>query len=238
MKGDWGEVRLASSNNIHDAVVRYATKGLHIYFDGAINLNNDTDVIHSTFMENTVGLSLSALDNGDILAVIQDSTFSSNGIHIQGNPSNTGKTGHLCVMAHNNDLFGLKLAQNGVENNNLNGVSPTLIECPTPIAFDATNNYWGDASGPYHPSLNPEGLGSRVSDRVAFDPWLDNAINPPATYFISGRVTKDTAIGEGMPGVLIALDGDLPDPLTTTTDPDGYYSFTGLSDGSYILSPR
>lgn len=237
VKGDWGEVRLASSNNIHDAVVRYATKGLHIYFDGAINLNNDTDVIHSTFMENTVGLSLSALDNGDILAVIQDSTFSSNGIHIQGNPSNTGKTGHLCVMAHNNDLFGLKLAQNGVENNNLNGVSPTLIECPTPIAFDATNNYWGDASGPYHPSLNPEGLGSRVSDRVAFDPWLDNAINPPATYFISGRVTKDTAIGEGMPGVLIALDGDLPDPLTTTTDPDGYYSFTGLSDGSYILSP-
>ncbi len=236
-KGDWGEVRLASSNNIHDAVVRYAAKGLHIYFDGAINLNNDSDVTHSTFIENTVGLSLSALDNGDILAAILDSTFSSNGIHIQGNPSNTGKTGHLCVMAHNNDLFGKKLTQNGIENNNLNGVSPTLVECPTPIAFDATSNFWGDPTGPYHASLNPSGLGSRVSDRVAFDPWLGEAVNPPATYSISGRITLDTAVGDGLSGVTVTLYGDLPDPLTTTTNADGYYSFTGLSDGSYIVSP-
>jgi hypothetical protein len=236
-KGDWGEVRLASSNNFHDAVVRYATKGLHIYFDGAINLNNDTDVTHSTFIENTVGLSLSALDNGDILASILDSTFNMNGIHIQGNPSNVGKTGHLCVMAHNNDLFGKKLGQNGVENNNLNGVSPELEDCPTPIAFDATNNYWGDPSGPYHPTLNSDGLGSRVSDRVAFEPWLEEAINPPATFSISGQITKDTAVGEGLPGVTVILQGDLPDPLTTTTDPDGYYSFSGLSDGSYLVSP-
>jgi len=36
----------------------------------------------------------------------------------------------------------------------------------------AENNWWGDATGPYHPSLNPGGLGDTVSDYVDFDPWL------------------------------------------------------------------
>jgi hypothetical protein len=32
-------------------------------------------------------------------------------------------------------------------------------------------NWWGDASGPYHPSKNPDGKGDRVSDNVHFTPW-------------------------------------------------------------------
>jgi parallel beta-helix repeat protein len=37
---------------------------------------------------------------------------------------------------------------------------------------NAVNNWWGDATGPYHPTLNPGGLGDSVSDYVEFDPWL------------------------------------------------------------------
>ena len=33
-------------------------------------------------------------------------------------------------------------------------------------------NWWGDLSGPYHPALNTNGRGNRVSNDVAFDPWL------------------------------------------------------------------
>ncbi|GAP15711.1 Calx-beta domain/Carboxypeptidase regulatory-like domain/Right handed beta helix region [Longilinea arvoryzae] len=234
--GDWGEVQLAASNAFHNAVVRYATKGLHIYFDGGVNLNNLTTVDHCTFTQNTTGISLTALDNGDISAGISHSTFYLNTIHIQGNPSGAGKTGHLCVKAHNNDLFGTKTTQNGIENNNLNGYSPALPDCAAP-AFDATSNYWGDASGPYHPTLNIPGLGSRVSDRVAFDPWLGNAVIPPATYTISGRITKDTAVGDGLPGVSVLLQGDLPNELNTVTDENGYYSFSGLQNGNYFVSP-
>ena len=36
----------------------------------------------------------------------------------------------------------------------------------------AEYNWWGDASGPYHPMANPGGLGDPVSDYVDFDPWL------------------------------------------------------------------
>ncbi|TLN18719.1 hypothetical protein FDZ74_06845, partial [bacterium] len=235
-KSDWGEVQLASSNDFGNAVVRYATKGLHIYFEGAVNLNNFSTVNHSTFMENATGISLTTVDNGDISALITDSTFSSNTVHIQGNASNTGKTGHLCVEAHHNDLFGTKASQNGIVNNNLNGFSPALVDCAAP-AFDATSNYWGHASGPYHPTLNSAGLGSTVSDRVAFDPWLGSAVFPPATYSINGRITRDSAIGVGLPGVVVTLQGGTAGEVTAISDVNGYYSFSGLANGNYLVSP-
>jgi len=36
---------------------------------------------------------------------------------------------------------------------------------------DATLNWWGDASGPTHPS-NPDGSGDAITDRVIYSPWL------------------------------------------------------------------
>jgi len=38
---------------------------------------------------------------------------------------------------------------------------------------NALNNWWGHPSGPFHPTLNPDGMGNAVSDNVDFDPWLD-----------------------------------------------------------------
>ncbi len=40
-----------------------------------------------------------------------------------------------------------------------------------PFLVDATDNWWGYASGPYHPILNPGGQGNRVGDNITFDPW-------------------------------------------------------------------
>ncbi|MGD9347417.1 MAG: right-handed parallel beta-helix repeat-containing protein [Candidatus Aminicenantes bacterium] len=42
--------------------------------------------------------------------------------------------------------------------------------------INAENNWWGDASGPYHSTLNPTGLGDEVSDYVDFDPWLTSMV--------------------------------------------------------------
>jgi hypothetical protein len=41
---------------------------------------------------------------------------------------------------------------------------------------DFMHNYWGDASGPYHPLLNPDGLGDTVGDSVLFEPWLTDSV--------------------------------------------------------------
>ncbi len=48
------------------------------------------------------------------------------------------------------------------------------------VTLTASHNWWGDASGPYHPSLNPLGRGDAVSDYVAFSPWLTQAATTTA----------------------------------------------------------
>jgi len=44
---------------------------------------------------------------------------------------------------------------------------------------DATLNWWGDLSGPFHATANPNGLGAAVSDYVNFDHWLFQSYPPP-----------------------------------------------------------
>ena len=39
--------------------------------------------------------------------------------------------------------------------------------------IDARNTYWGTPTGPLHPTLNPNGKGNKVSDRVLFAPWIE-----------------------------------------------------------------
>ena len=59
-----------------------------------------------------------------------------------------------------------------------------LYEQMTPCIVDARNNWWGDPSGPYHPTLNPTGRGDTLlSDSVLFIPWLTS---PPDTSFPPG----------------------------------------------------
>jgi murein DD-endopeptidase MepM/ murein hydrolase activator NlpD len=45
----------------------------------------------------------------------------------------------------------------------------------TGSAVSAEDNWWGDASGPYHATANPDGLGDSVSNNVDFDPFLTSA---------------------------------------------------------------
>jgi len=58
-------------------------------------------------------------------------------------------------------------------------------------SVDATNNYWGDVTGPYYPTTNPNGLGDNVSDNVEFVPW---------TGYYSWDVTIDVEEQNGFIG--------------------------------------
>lgn len=57
------------------------------------------------------------------------------------------------------------------------------------MVIDAENNWWGDATGPFHPGTNPAGAGNAVSDNVDYRPWLDAPYpmptEPVTTYPIS-----------------------------------------------------
>jgi hypothetical protein len=44
--------------------------------------------------------------------------------------------------------------------------------------FNATENWWGNETGPYHWSLNPSGTGDPVSNYVDFYDWQDDLYQP------------------------------------------------------------
>lgn len=63
----------------------------------------------------------------------------------------------------------------------------------TDFVVDARKNFWGNASGPFHATANPTGLGEKISGLVDFDPWCKT---PDCTFrnpviFIPGVMGND-----------------------------------------------
>jgi len=73
--------------------------------------------------------------------------------------------------------------RNNIEDNTGYGV----LTYDGPPNADACSNWWGYTSGPYHPTLNPSGLGDTVGDNIDFDPWLIGR-SPCAPPFAVGGV--------------------------------------------------
>jgi hypothetical protein len=85
-----------------------------------------------------------------------------------------------------------------------NGIA---IENSGPGIVAATDNWWGDASGPSHPD-NVGGVGDPVSDNVAFDPWLSAQVPfdlavAPAIAFPNSTLSFD--VSAALPGSLVGL---------------------------------
>jgi hypothetical protein len=121
---------------------------------------------------------------------------------------------------------------------------------------DATYNWWGDASGPYHPTLNPGGSGNPVDDDVFFEPWLEaesvtetvendfvDAIDEAdARVWVNGRATVTISTYESNPhpgadvllGASASLNSDAlqTDPEETDIFRDVYV--TNYTAGTWI----
>jgi len=142
-----------SGNNI------YASEsGIHLraYHYGQYHpyesLQSVATITHNIVSANYGGISVL----GDISANIMDNSISYNvyGIRCEwfGN------------MAHNNDIY----------RNSLYGIYVTKDG-----AVNAEYNYWGDPSGPYHETLNPDGKGNTVNGdetNLDFEPFLSSSI--------------------------------------------------------------
>lgn len=88
-------------------------------------------------------------------ATITGNTVANNGIGIAVGFLVTDTS---VVVAHDNSIVG----------------NDTGIYSTQPVV-DAENNWWGDASGPYHAALNPTGTGNDAGDFIDFSPWLVTA---------------------------------------------------------------
>jgi len=77
---------------------------------------------------------------------------------------------------YNNAYWGLNLGSGitgtmSIKNGNFYGNGAGGLQNNSTNIIDATNNWWGDASGPYNAASNPSGLGNAVSSNVLFVPW-------------------------------------------------------------------
>jgi len=104
---------------------------------------------------------------------------------IEYNSTNTGLGGGLYFYSNATPTFDSCDITNNTEGiyNSLLNSAPVIHYCnitdnigyaarSTSSTIDCENNWWGDASGPYHPTLNPGGLGDTIGANVDFDPWL------------------------------------------------------------------
>jgi len=76
---------------------------------------------------------------------------------------------------NDNNIFGN--GRYGVYNEHLDMYQANRDHDGDMVVVDATQNWWGDSSGPYHPVTNPDGLGDEVSDYVDYTPYKHNPVN-------------------------------------------------------------
>ncbi|OOQ57316.1 MBG domain-containing protein [Mucilaginibacter pedocola] len=55
---------------------------------------------------------------------------------------------------------------------------------------DARSSYWGDPSGPLHTTLNPQGKGNKVSNKVLFIPWVQQTTQVDQTVNLAAIPTQ------------------------------------------------
>ncbi|MDH4212158.1 MAG: right-handed parallel beta-helix repeat-containing protein [candidate division WOR-3 bacterium] len=86
--------------------------------------------------------------------------------------------------------YDLTIAHSNISGNTRYGVYNTIPD----MTVIAESNWWGDSTGPFHPTLNPGGMGDTVSDYVDFDPWLhypwgiaeQPVVNPVKESYVPG----------------------------------------------------
>ncbi len=96
---------------------------------------------------------------------------------------------------------------NTVNNNYFTGNSEyaVFVDGFAPNVLDATENWWGHQSGPYHPEENDTGLGDYISDYVDFSDYKESTsiynVNLDLYY-----LTIQEAIGDAEQGNLITIE--------------------------------
>ena len=150
-------------NNVNGIFINGSSFGAIIQRN-FIYFNNETGIslfaVNSTQVENVLILNNSLSTNpvgirvyGQVSSNITRNSIAYNGLGISyENASNI-------APLHYNDIYGNTLAAHANSSN--------------PV--DAEYNYWGDRSGPYHPSLNPYGKGNPVESNgtdLDFIPFL------------------------------------------------------------------
>ena len=217
----------------------YTGKGAGDWLDYAFDIDNGAIVtIKDNIISNNTGVSLKTPIKYSS-AAIEVATAYGPGAQatITGN-NVTGNTIGIAVVQGGSDKVIVQ-----ANNNNLSGNSEAAIETfDTTNSVDATNNWWGDSSGPYDNKTlsntpnynNPSGKGDAVTPYVDYRSWYTDA---GMTTLSSADPTTEAAFGETTTDATVnGTNGDYDASNTSFwwgTSPAG--SFTSAVDPSSQL---
>ena len=147
--------------------------GITLLGDSILNLSIDQNNISSGSQS---GILLGADYYGS--TAIIDNTLSANryGFYASTNTSTSISRNYV----RNNDV-GFYYEKGGSHTANFNDIcgNTLAMDASLDATVDATHNYWGEKSGPYHESLNPQGKGSPVGG---------NGVNIDFIFFLSAPI--------------------------------------------------
>lgn len=149
-----GGITLGSSRrNIIQSNICYSNGGYGIHLGGS-----DNNILRSNNCNtNRVGISIAGISNELFYNEVYENE---KGIFISQYASSTS--------LHFNNIY----------NNSDYGASIAFYR-DDPV--EASDNWWGDPTGPYHYTENINGIGDNVSDHIDFEPWLKEPYTKPGS---------------------------------------------------------
>ena len=158
-------------------------------------------------------------DENIITNCIIDDNFD-HGVHVRGNC--------LDNEVHDSTITG-----------NINGG----IDTSSDSEVNATNNWWGHYTGPYHHDANIDAFGDSVTDDVLYDPWILGPHDVPVAIIVSIDPTP-APVGQLVTFTASGLDDDFITQYSWTSSLDGEFSIgpdpiitnSSLSEGTHTIT--
>jgi parallel beta-helix repeat protein len=182
-----------ANDNVKEGVSLFAGRDL---ISGAVK--------NSKLSGNGIGVYIEAVQRGTDLSVTDNKIVGKNGtgVGIQLKATNTTiskndiRNNETGILVHK--AAGSKANNNNIARNEKFGVDASALAPGE--EFDATNNWWGEPSGP-KAADNPGGIGDRVSQKVKYKPFLGEPAVPTETDFVVESLTADktdVTVGESV----------------------------------------
>ncbi len=182
-----------ANDNVKEGVSLFAGRDL---ITGAVK--------NSKFSGNGIGVYIEAVQRGTGLEVTDNKIVGKNGmgVGIQLKATNTTiskndiRNNAVGILVHK--ASGSKANNNNIARNEQFGVDASALAPGE--EFDATNNWWGEPSGP-KATDNPGGIGDRVSQKVKYRPFLGEPAVQTETDFVVESLTAsktDVTVGDSV----------------------------------------
>lgn len=236
-----------SDNRIHDGT----GVGIETYSWENQSLVENVDISGNTITNLTgEGVNVNTEDASATRTVTVERNVlreSDNGTRIQHSDSavvETVKVRYNDITSNDHGVY----VENGIDNaevtlthNTISGNANSGVTNDDGSILNADQNWWGDGSGPYHPSANPSGQGDTVSDNVDFEPWYTRTVElsngtaqPGDTVTVTLRADAADVAGfqtnltfdESVAQVQSVSSGDLGSPTANVDNGSGWVALT------------